>query len=59
MAVYRLLQKLGRLFQTCVSNLRQVMQDYGADYNKKEDKTGKVLATAVRNENGKIVYTLH
>lgn len=42
-----------------VSNLRQVMNDYGADYGRKENEDGTVLAIARRNERGKIIYTLH
>ena len=41
------------------TNLRDVMQAYGADYGRKENQSGKVLATAVRSENNKIMYTLH
>lgn len=44
---------------TIESNLRQIMQDYGADYGRKENEDGKVLAIARRNERGKIIYTFH
>ena len=43
---------------TTESNLRQIMQDYGVDYGRKENEVGKVMAIARRNENGKIVYSV-